>query len=234
MNTVASMATDLEREVLPRTEAASSKRKLSESDVQRTDGPNKRTRLSTYVALSSETDIKAVDAVESSHDVQTHSISSGSKIQRKVTAVLQHLPPSTNPASTATAKICVLRARAPDAAKMISIAEIAKRELEKEEGTRWFQYVTLGEEIQERPRGSGESGCAETVLGGEAKTPHDEDDDGDDYEVMEKPSDRALHGRPLVRGVPIMSLFLSRVSVAELRNRYGEQTNDTPASPGES
>ena len=56
----------------------------------------------------------------------------------------------------------------------------------------------------------------------------DSDDDDDDFETMKTPLERALERRPLLRGTPVMSIFLSRVPVEELRRRYGEQTNAAP------
>ncbi|OTA70194.1 hypothetical protein K449DRAFT_393202 [Hypoxylon sp. EC38] len=174
----------------------------------------KRARLETSLNLSSTEDVKTLQAVESKYEVQVHSIISSSKIQKKVVSVLQHVTSSTTKKTT----ISILRAKAPDAGKLVSIAEIAKRELEKrtEDGCVWFQYIALGEELKEIPRGEGNTIIEETKLDGP---------DEDDFEVMKTPFQRAIEGQPRLRGVPIMSLFLCRASIEELKKRYGEQTN---------
>lgn len=126
-----------------------------------------------------------------------------------------------------------MRAKAPEAGKLISIAEIAKREIEKEQCSsneetgntgRWFQYITLGEEIQHRRRVAGHTIIEETVLGGPGAVGEEPVDD-DEFEVMKTPFERAVEGQPVARGIPIMSLFLSRSPIEELKRRYGEQTN---------
>jgi hypothetical protein len=161
--------------------------------------------------------------------------------------MLRHLtPPPQSPSiqptsniTTAKAKVSILRAKASDASKLVSIAEIVKREIEKERSTsndgaggayqgskpgRWFQYITLGEEMQWRRREVGNSVIEDTVLGGPGVN-EEGLDDGDEFEIMKTPFERAVQGQPLVRGVPVMSLFLSRSSIDELKRQYGEQTN---------
>ena len=110
---------------------------------------------------------------------------------------------------------------------------------------RWFQYTALGEEVNEIPRGGGggkgkskgKERKGKKSVGGDAapgdgeedgKGSDDDDDDDDDFETMKTPLERALERRPLLRGTPVMSIFLSRVPVEELRRRYGEQTNAAP------
>ncbi|KAI1402938.1 hypothetical protein F4819DRAFT_452733 [Hypoxylon fuscum] len=187
--------------------------------------PNKRPRLEISLNISSIEDIKALQAVESKYEVQVHSVISSAKIQKKVTSVLRHLTTSDNNATAVAKKtrVSILRAKASDTGKLISIAEIAKRELEKcqDDERLWFQYIALGEEIRERPRDEGNTIIEETKLGGAS------DEEEDDFEVMKTPFERAIEGQPRLRGVPVMSLFLSRVSIEELKKRYGEQTNST-------
>ncbi|KAI1428556.1 hypothetical protein F5Y12DRAFT_669755 [Xylaria sp. FL1777] len=210
----------------------------------------KRQRLTSRLCPSSSDDTKLLIAVDARYEIQLQSVISSSKIQQRVSAMLRHLTPPTKPSSiepTPTAvmsktKISVLRARASDAGKLISIAEIAKREIEQEQsadddvgdepsqrsGTgRWFQYIALGEELRQKDREEGNTVIEETVLGGPDADGQDHDED-DDFEVMKTPFERAIEGRPLVREVPVMSLFLSRSPVEELKKRYGEQTNTAP------
>ncbi|KAI1081129.1 hypothetical protein F5B20DRAFT_72761 [Whalleya microplaca] len=186
--------------------------------------PNKRVRLDAALNLTSADDVKTLGSLETKYDVQLHSVISSSKIQKKVTSILRHLAPSS---STEKTKVSILHAKGSDAGKLVSIAEIAKREIgkDKDDQRHWFQYIALGEELKERPRDDGKSVIEETKLGGEDVD--DQDDDGD-FEVMKTPFERAIERQPLVRGVPILSLFLSRVSIEELKKRYGEQTNAPP------
>ncbi|KAI2606004.1 uncharacterized protein GGS25DRAFT_499119 [Hypoxylon fragiforme] len=187
-------------------------------DDTKSNSASKRARLGDSLNVSSNEDIKVLQAVESKYDVQIHSVISASKIQKKVTSVLQHL---TSSSADRTTRVSVLRARASDAGKLVSIAEIARRELGKREGDGriWFQYIALGEELKEIPRGDGNTVIEETKLGMM---------DDDDFEIMKTPFERAIEGQPRVRGVPIMSLFLCRTSIEELKKRYGEQTNADP------
>ncbi|RYP55824.1 hypothetical protein DL769_010048 [Monosporascus sp. CRB-8-3] len=213
--------------------ATAPKRKRTDSDSAILEISNKKPRLGEILNLSSQSEVAAADVLEDKYDVQLHSVLSSSKIQKRVAAVLQHVGPTgSSKAITSTAKprISILRAKAADAGKLITIAEIAKRELEERGGEsaerEWFQYIALGEEIKERQRGEGKTIVEETVLGGLAA---DEEGDGSgDFETMKTPFERAIEGRQLVRGTPIMSLFLSRISVDELKKRYGEQTNTSP------
>ncbi|TGJ87038.1 hypothetical protein E0Z10_g1760 [Xylaria hypoxylon] len=208
---------------------------------------NKRQCLANNLCPSSSEDAKVLSAIEARYEVQLQSVISSSKIKQRVLAMLRHLTPPTMSSSIEPkpdtlipkTKVSVLRAKATEAGKLISIAEIAKREIEKERSTSdsvvtetsqgsktgcWFQYIALGEELQQKHREEGNTVIEETVLGDPGADEQDHDED-DDFEVMKTPFERAIDGRPLVRGVPVMSLFLSRSSIEELKRRYGEQTN---------
>ncbi|RYP10390.1 hypothetical protein DL765_008122 [Monosporascus sp. GIB2] len=214
-------------------DATASKRKRTDSDSAVPQTSSKRPRLGEILNLSSQSEIAVADVLEDKYHVQLHSVLSSSKIQKRVSAVLQHIGPTGSSKAITSAtkpRISILRARAADAGKLITIAEITKRELEERGGESaertWFQYITLGEEIKEKQRGESKSIVEETVLGGLVA---DEEGDGSgDFETMKTPLEKAIDGRPLVRGTAIMSLFLSRISVDELKKRYGEQTNTSP------
>ncbi|KAI0540522.1 hypothetical protein GGR58DRAFT_133700 [Xylaria digitata] len=207
---------------------------------------NKRQCLASSLCPSSDDDAKVLSAIETRYEVQLQSVISSSKMKQRVLAMLRHLTPPTTVSSaeptliTAISKtrVSVLRAKSTEAGKLISIAEIAKREIEKErpasdgavseagQGSktgRWFQYIALGEELQQRNREEGNTVIGETVLGGSGAGEQDDDDHG--FEVMKTPFERAIEGRPIVRRIPVMSLFLSRSPIEELKRRYGEQTN---------
>lgn len=138
--------------------------------------PSKRPRLASTLNIAEASDAKILAAIESKYDVQAHSVISSSKIQKKVTSVLRHLQPPTTPtANPPRPRVSVLRARATDAGKLISIAEIAKREMLKSIGGRWYQYIALGSETKEvgrdaKPRSSsahkeGKTVIEDTILG---------------------------------------------------------------------
>ncbi|KAK6950822.1 hypothetical protein Daesc_007347 [Daldinia eschscholtzii] len=197
-----------------KTTDTSTKRKRADTEPI---APNKKTKLEASLNLSSTEDIKMLQSLESKYDVRVHSIISSSKIQKKVAGILQHLTNRT----TSKTSVIVLRAKAPDTGKLVSIAEIAKRELGKrtDDAHVWFQYIALGEELKEIPRGGGNTIIEETKLG---------DTGDDDFETMKTPFERAIEGQPRWRGIPVMSLFLSQVPIEELKKRYGEQTNAEP------
>ncbi|GAW19744.1 hypothetical protein ANO14919_092330 [Xylariales sp. No.14919] len=227
------------------------KRSDTSNSTEPTSTNNKRQCLANSLCPSSSDDAKVLSAIDTRYEVQLQSVISSSKIKQRVLAMLRHLTPpltsstvepTTNMVISKT-RVSVLRAKATEASKLISIAEIAKREIERErlssggavsEAERrsiigcWFQYIALGEELHKKKREEGNTVIEETVLGGPGpdESGHDEDDE---FEVMKTPFERAIEGRPLVRGVPVMSLFLSRSSIEELKRRYGEQTN-TPST----
>ncbi|GAP84513.1 hypothetical protein SAMD00023353_1100330 [Rosellinia necatrix] len=241
------VSTDNGRPVAPKRKRADT----SSSTEPATTTSHKRPCLVNNLYLSLD-DAKVLGAVDARYDVQSQSVISSSKIQQRVSTMLRHLTPppwtsSVEPAPNTPipkTKVSVLRARAMDAGKLVSIAEIAKREIEGErleptsdgvpcEGGqaskmgRWFQYIAIGEELQERNREKDGTVIKETILGSSGVGREDDDQD-DEFEVMKTPFERAIEGRPLVRGIPVVSLFLSRSPIEELKKRYGEQTNTLP------
>lgn len=166
----------------------------------------------------------------STHDITSMSIISSSHIQQKVARVLEILSTYPSPAGEKP-RVVMMHAKAPCAAKMISIAEIGKREVAKE-GGKWFQYnrvegvmVELKDGLKEEEKGKGkESGNKDKVEGkrkddevGEAET----EEESTAFETMKTPFERANEGKPTMRAVPVMILFLSRVRIDSLRKAYG-------------
>lgn len=105
---------------------------------------------------------------------------------------------------------CVIRltAKAKAASKLISIVEIAKRDLASK-GTKCFQYNALSSEIVDVPRERArkESNGADVA---------DEDGSDDAFETMGAPS-----GTTKKRSIPIITVYLSVVPVKELKAEYG-------------
>ncbi|KAH8596361.1 hypothetical protein B0O99DRAFT_685889 [Bisporella sp. PMI_857] len=154
------------------------------------------------------------------YDVTSMNIISSSHIQQKTTRAISFLAsyPST------PSRVIHLNAKAKVAAKMITIVEIAKREIAKD-GGKWFQYNKV-ESVLERkaPEKEKEEGSGEKK-GNEEGSGEKEEQEEEPFEVMKTPFERSIEGKPKVRGVPIMSIYLSRVRIERLRREFGEQTN---------
>lgn len=176
--------------------------------------------------------------LQDTHTVTTMSIISSSNINKKVSRILEVLSSST---STATKPggdekggkdggkqdVVMLYAKAPVVSKLVSIAEIVKREIAKE-GGKWYSYCCVGEVVGKKDDGRGDrrkQGNAEENGDVDMDVNGDEGGESEDeaFEVMKTPFERALEveGKPKVRAMPVMSLYLSRVRIDGLRKVYG-------------
>jgi hypothetical protein len=169
----------------------------------------------------------------SAYTVSTMNIISSSHIQNKVKAILETLatfsfvPP-------ARPNIVQVSAKSNTASKCITVIEIAKREIAKG-GGKWYQYTRLGQTTVERPRktpktehtdGRRLGTSADEGEGTEEKMDLDgEETEEPEFETMKTPLERALEGKPRIRAVPTISVYLSRVRVDNLKRAFGEQTN---------
>ena len=120
----------------------------------------------------------------------------------------------------------VLYAKAKAAAKMVSIAEIVKREIGAlDEGkAKWLQYNWVEGFVEEHKpkedlKGNGKGMGNEDVEMGDGDEDAESEEEG--FEVMKTPFERAIEGTKKVRAVPIMSIYLSRVRIESLRREYG-------------
>ncbi|RKF63251.1 hypothetical protein OnM2_026054 [Erysiphe neolycopersici] len=155
-------------------------------------------------------------SLSETYDVTSLSINSGSKIHTKVTQALKIL--SNYPAVTGTKDSLVLLVAKPNACcKMISIAEIVKREIKDMEG-KWFQYNVLEQELVKKEEKN------QAKEKDEIKSPN-QNEDTENFEIMKTPFERAINGVPKVRLEPLMKIYLSRVRIEDLRKVHGEQTN---------
>jgi Alba len=177
---------------------------------------------------SKDTSTSSTDALqvgtelERTHDVTSMSIISSSHIQQKVTralAILSLCPPI----PPAKPKVVMLHSKAPVASKMISIAEIVKREIVKN-GGKWYQYNKLGQIVEKKrdryggtkkQKSSGEDGSM--AEDGDEYAGHDSEEE---FETMKTPFERAIEGKPKVRAVPVMTLYLSLVRIDSLRKDH--------------
>ncbi|KAM3072389.1 hypothetical protein ACMFMG_009193 [Clarireedia jacksonii] len=144
--------------------------------------------------------------LSSTHQITTMNIISSSHIQKKVTRILDTL--STFSFSDPKPHVVLLQAKAPVACKLITIAEIAKRELARN-GAKWFQYNVVGSILVEQPPGSlkadtaGALNCAnedENTMDVEVDADADanEDEESTAFEKMKTPFERAIEGRPKI------------------------------------
>lgn len=140
---------------------------------------------------------------------QTHSpvkfsIHTSTQISRRTSAVLSNLQ---QPSSENNNKppIIILTAKANATNKLVSIVEIAKRELAAR-NLKCFQYNALSSEVVEVPRRKGK--------GGEG------DGGSESEEAFEVMGEREL-GEMKKRSVPVLTVYLARESVRELKAAYG-------------
>jgi len=133
----------------------------------------------------------------------------------------------------------MLHSKAKAASKMISIAEIAKREISKD-GGKWFQNSKVDQIMREQKQSESTKGTENGNGKGNGKGKGREDGDeemgdqgefdrmGSDeeaFETMKTPFERAIEGKTKVQAVPVMAIYLSRMRIESLRKEYGEQTN---------
>ncbi|KAI9048617.1 hypothetical protein LZ554_007449 [Drepanopeziza brunnea f. sp. 'monogermtubi'] len=178
---------------------------------------------------------------EAGYEVVTMSILSSGSIQKKVARCLEVLRYDDDDGGGKKKEkekekekkkgrvVVMMYAKAAVVAKMISVAEIVKREVGRG-GGKWWQYCVVGELLEARKSKGGES-QGKGKGRKEERRDKGEDGDGEDdgeeegFETMKTPFERALVGKEKVRAMPNMCLYLSRVRIEGLRKAYGEQTN---------
>ncbi|KAG9234369.1 hypothetical protein BJ875DRAFT_509806 [Amylocarpus encephaloides] len=197
----------------------------------RNTGERSHPKPSQPTSTPSDTTPPVFPSLEKTHDISVLSIISSSKISKRVTTTLSVLaqPPAIPPAKPS---VVMLHARADSVSKLISVVEIAKREIGSR-GGKWFQYNALHQAVKAKKEGvkGGDKGQGEE--NGEDMDEDEDEDEGEKsdgeveegFEKMKTPFERAIEGTVKVRTVPIMATYLSRVRVEGLRKRYGEQTS---------
>lgn len=169
--------------------------------------------------------------LSNSHTLTTLAIQSNTSISSRATAVISRLSnPGNTPtttdttnetAPTATAKppLLILRAQARWSSKLISIVEIAKRDL-LARGVVVWQYSALGEEVGEVERGVKPTGPAAAATAG-----NDDGDDSEDgaFQTVGAHNDvkSDLEMGKKKRAVPVMTVYLAREPVRGLKGMYG-------------
>ena len=175
---------------------------------------------------TSSANTESLGELASTHDVLYSSIISSSQIEKKVTAILKHL----STVSDAKPAVVMLHSKAKVASKLISVVEIAKREIAGG-GEKWFQYNAVEGVLEERAEEKEKDGkeVAKDVVRGEGggesmdvKEKDEEDEEEEEsFETMKTPFERAIEGKAKVRAVPGMTTYLSRVRIEVLRKKYG-------------
>ena len=185
------------------------------------------------------------------YEIITMSILSSSKIEQKVRNLLLRISKSDCANIKAKPVIVMLHAKGDVASKMVSIVEIAKAEIQKEDG-KLYQYnglhgetselkvkkleragggKTVAEWAKEHPECENESRetineCGKYTLG----TSDQSDDDvemadatEDAFETMAPPNRGydTTEARKKVRAYPVLTIYLARVPIPELKDLHG-------------
>jgi len=184
-----------------------------------------------HLPLSSEAPTP-LDGLSDSHKLTTMSIITSSSIEKKVTKILETLASFSFAASVARPNVILIYSKGPSASKMVTVIEIAKREI-AQAGGKWYQYNGVeGSKVVQKGKALGahnNDGEDAMEVDGDGTAEGDlELEEGTTdftFETMKTPFERAIEGRPKVRVVPLMTIYLSRVRIDCLRRSYGEQTN---------
>jgi len=165
------------------------------------------------------------------YEVTSMNIISSSKIQSKVTTIIEKLG-SFSPAATTKPNIVLLHAKGAMASKLITVVEITKREIAKA-GGKWYQYNVLGQILapQEEkfaimkglrytlgPKPDADTDSMEVDTKEDSQTINEEETT---FETMKTPLERAIEGKPKVQAIPVILIFLSRVRNDALKGAYG-------------
>ena len=141
--------------------------------------------------------------LEEKHNLLRLSVLSSHAISNRTTAVVKHLAAASSDDDKIA--ICALRAKAHVANKLVSIIEIAKRELTSS-GIDIYQYNNLASEIAPLKERDDTSRALDTTGDG----------DDDAFQTMEKPNK--------IRATPVLTIYLAKTSIRELKDilRYVE------------
>lgn len=138
-------------------------------------------------------------------------VASGTQVSTRTADVINNLSKTS---SAGEPIIVSLTTRSRNANKLISIVEIAKREL-KGRDISGFQYNALSSEtVQIERKQKPPNGTAASPTNAEE---NDEDVSDDAFEAM---GEKVADG-PKQRVIPVMTTYLSTTSINELKARYG-------------
>ena len=167
-------------------------------------------------------------ALSETHTITRLSIQSNTQISAKATNVISKLSPTTQEKDSsktdtdtnAKPPLIILRAQSRWASKLISIVEIAKRNLESpDSGIKIFQYSSLSSEMVEIERKPKPKGLGAPLPEGEGS------DDEDAFQTMGASAPTASSGQDeggmKKRAVPVMMTYLTTQAVKALRTEFG-------------
>ncbi|KAI5360000.1 hypothetical protein Slin15195_G118620 [Septoria linicola] len=137
-------------------------------------------------------------------------VAQGTQISSRTSAVVGKLTASSDGGTKST--VVALTAASKAAGKLISIVEIAKRELATK-GVKAFQYNALSSRMTDVPR------RRPGLENGDAESGAEDNDSDDAFEVMGQAQESDMKKR----NVPLMTIYLSTASVKELKLAFGEQ-----------
>ncbi|CZT17422.1 uncharacterized protein RCC_03256 [Ramularia collo-cygni] len=143
-------------------------------------------------------------SLAAAHSLVQLNVSSAHQISNRTFAIISRLNPSDASPDGQKTVIVALTAKAKAAGKLISIVEIAKREL-IQNGIKCFQYTALRSEVVDVER---------------SRKNDDEDDEDDAFETMGDVKESTTKKRSM----PVITIYLSTKSVKELKVAFGEQT----------
>lgn len=150
------------------------------------------------------------------HDIINISCQSNTQISAKATKIISALSASNDTTANAGKKpaLVILVAQSRWANKLISIVEIAKRDLEAK-GVKVLQYNALSSEIVEierKPRPKSVGAAPATAADGDAS-------EDEAFQTMGAGEEGGLKKR----AVPVMTTYLTTHPVKALRMEFGEQ-----------
>lgn len=143
-------------------------------------------------------------SLEASHSLVHLNVSSAHQISNRTSAIISRLNPSEKSPDDQKTVIVALTAKAKAAGKLISVVEIAKRELAKD-GVKCFQYTSLTSElvdIERNPKGSKEV---------------DGEESDDAFQTMGEVKESSTKKRSM----PVLTIYLSTKSVKDLKVALG-------------
>ncbi|KAL8738999.1 MAG: hypothetical protein Q9181_000281 [Wetmoreana brouardii] len=187
-----------------------------------------------------------IQHLQDQYHFSTMSIISSSKIHQKVTNLLARVEKSVTASASAKPGVVVVEAKAAAASKMISVVEIAKADIAKHGGT-WYQYSRLRSELllKEKQKKRPQDSRAPANLRGERamnrdlsiKPQHPQIGDADDqkngegedsedgaaaFETLQpRPARKTVMEKLKVRATPIMTIYLSCISILGLKDLCG-------------
>ena len=141
------------------------------------------------------------------HEVTRLTIQSNTQISAKATSTISKL--SSQDSGTPKPALVILHAQSRWASKLISIVEIAKRDLESK-GVKVFQYTAVSSEIVEVERKPKPKGVEAAPQDGEAS-------DDDAFQSMGADEEGGMKKR----AVPVMTVYLATQSVKALKSELG-------------